>query len=32
MRIEDLSMEEEILQQWSADEDDEALFKEASVG
>ena len=30
MRIEDLSMEEEILPQWSADEDDEALLKEAS--
>ena len=30
MRMEDLSMEEEILPQWSADEDDEALLKEAS--
>ena len=30
MRLEDLSMEEEILPQWSADEDDEALLKEAS--
>ena len=30
MRMEDLSMEEEILPQWSADEDDETLFKEAS--
>ena len=28
--LEDLSMEEEILPQWSADEDDEALLKEAS--
>ena len=30
MRLEDLSMEEEILPQWSADEDDEALLKEAA--
>ena len=30
MRMEDLSMEEEILPQWSADEDDEALLKEAA--
>ena len=30
MRLEDLSMEEEILPQCSADEDDEALLKEAS--
>ena len=29
MQLEDLSMEEEILPQWSADEDDEALLKEA---
>ena len=28
--LEDISMEEEILPQWSADEDDEALLKEAS--
>ena len=30
LELEDLSMEEEILPQWSADEDDEALLKEAS--
>tara|TARA_B100000513_G_scaffold172679_1_gene88816 strand:- start:440 stop:790 length:351 start_codon:yes stop_codon:yes gene_type:complete len=28
--LEDLSIEEEILPQWSADKDDEALLKEAS--
>jgi len=30
MRLEDLSMEEETHPQWSADEDDEALLKEAA--